>query len=56
MAKELASTGRMLDAQEAHELGLVNHVYPVESFQDRADGLVGRIADRPPLALERLGA
>jgi len=32
MAKELAYTGHVVDAEEAHELGLVNHVYPVESF------------------------
>lgn len=54
MAKELASTGRVLDAEEAHEPGLFNHIYPTESFESRANDLVGRIANGPPVALESL--
>lgn len=35
-AKELVYTGRMIKAQEAKEIGLVNHVYPHESLMEEA--------------------
>ena len=35
-AKELALTGRHITAQEAHTIGLVNHIYPREELMDRA--------------------
>jgi cyclohexa-1,5-dienecarbonyl-CoA hydratase len=41
-AIELVALGATLRADEAHRLGLVNHVYPVDGFQDRvADYLDG---------------
>lgn len=43
-AKELLFTGVRLSAQEALEIGLVNHVWPVEEFDKRVSELAERIA------------
>ena len=50
MAMELALTGRILDGERAEELGLVNHVYPSDEFEARADDLVDELATGPPVA------
>jgi len=50
-AKELIFTGRQVDAAEAHESGLANHVYPHEELMDRALELAAEIAAKPPWAL-----
>lgn len=52
MAAELALTGDVIDAQTALQIGLVNHVYPADSFLDEAVKLAARIAQYPRLALE----
>ena len=49
-AKELVFTGEMLDAEEAADLGLFNHVYE-EDFDERADEFVEPIAAGPTVAL-----
>jgi 2-(1,2-epoxy-1,2-dihydrophenyl)acetyl-CoA isomerase len=49
-AKELVFTGEMLDADEAAELGLFNHVYE-EDFEEQAAAFVEPIADGPTVAL-----
>jgi enoyl-CoA hydratase len=51
MAKELALTGRRVTAEEAHRIGLVNHVYPREELMDRAMELAEQLAAKPRLAL-----
>lgn len=51
VAKELVFTGRLLDAEEAAELGLGNHVYAAEEFEERAEAFVARIAEGPTVAL-----
>ncbi|MCM2278002.1 MAG: enoyl-CoA hydratase-related protein [Oligoflexia bacterium] len=43
-AKELIFSGRKLKADEAKALGLVNHVYPVAEFHEKALGLAREIA------------
>ncbi|MFB6352668.1 MAG: enoyl-CoA hydratase/isomerase family protein [Halobacteriales archaeon] len=50
-AKELLLTGEILDAERAAELGLLNHVYPADAFDDRVADLVATIADGPTVAL-----
>jgi enoyl-CoA hydratase len=50
-AKELALTGRNITAREAHEIGLVNHVYPREELMPRAMELARTLAAKPRFAL-----
>jgi enoyl-CoA hydratase/carnithine racemase len=50
-AKEILYMGDLIDAQEAHRLGLVNRVVPHDSLQDEALKLANRLALVPPKAL-----
>jgi enoyl-CoA hydratase len=50
-ALELILGGEMIDAEEAHRIGLVNRVVPGESLLQEARELVGRIVKNGPLAL-----
>jgi len=51
VAKELVFTGEIVDSDRALDLGLVNHVYPEEEFDERADALIDRVATGPTVAL-----
>ncbi len=51
LAMEVILNDRRLSAQEALEHGLVNHVYPVESYLDEALKLAAEIAARAPVAV-----
>lgn len=48
--------GESVGAARAREMGLVNEVYPRETFESEVDGFVTRLAARPvqPLALAKL--
>jgi enoyl-CoA hydratase len=50
-AKELIFTGRQVDAREARDAGLVNHVHSAEELLERALELAATIADKPPWAI-----
>ncbi len=50
-ALELLWTAEFIDAETAERIGLVNHVYPDESFLDDAMALAGRIAAAAPLSV-----
>jgi enoyl-CoA hydratase len=50
-ALELILTGEMIDAEEAHRIGLVNRVVSGESLLQEARELVERIVKNGPLAL-----
>jgi len=50
-AKELIYTGRMVKADEALTIGLVNQVTPVESLMDEAKKMAKQIAGNAPLAV-----
>lgn len=54
LAMELAMTGRIVDGERASELGLVNHVFPTDEFEERADEIVSAIATGPPIALQHI--
>jgi 2-(1,2-epoxy-1,2-dihydrophenyl)acetyl-CoA isomerase len=51
IAKELAYTADMVDAERAERIGLVNRVVPADELDAAVDGLTARIAAGPPLAL-----
>lgn len=51
-ASEILFTGEMLDANEAYRIGLVNHVYPLESLMTGALSLAKKIASRAPVAVQ----
>jgi 2-(1,2-epoxy-1,2-dihydrophenyl)acetyl-CoA isomerase len=50
-AKELAFTAKMVSADEAAELGLVNAVFPAGALDASVDAVVATIAAGPPIAL-----
>ncbi|SEH13478.1 enoyl-CoA hydratase [Natronorubrum sediminis] len=50
LARELILTGRTVDADEADEIGLANHVYPDEAFDDEVRKLATQLASRAPIA------
>lgn len=54
LAMEMVLNNRWLSAEEALQHGLVNHVYPVESYLDEALKLANSIACQAPVAV-RLG-
>lgn len=51
---ELLFTGAMVDAHEARRLGLVQQVFPAESFKADAGAYVATIAGNAPLTLRAL--
>jgi enoyl-CoA hydratase len=50
-ALELIMTGEMIDAQEAHRIGLVNHVYPQPELLSAAEQLAKKIAANGPVSV-----
>ncbi len=54
LAMEMVLNNRWLSAQEALQHGLVNHVYPVDSYLDESLRLAAEIANQAPIAA-RLG-
>jgi enoyl-CoA hydratase/carnithine racemase len=53
-AAEIAFTGRTLSADESLELGLVNHVVPLEELADRTAQMAAEIAANAPLAVRAI--
>ena len=51
VAKELVLTGDIIGADRAKDLGLVNHVYSDEEFDDEVEEFVEKIVSGPPVAL-----
>jgi enoyl-CoA hydratase len=51
-AMEIILTGRSITANEAHAMGLVNRVAPVELYLDEAKGLAIEIAKKSPVAVK----
>jgi enoyl-CoA hydratase len=50
-AMEMVLTGRMITAEEALRLGLVNKVVPVEHYLNEAIAWAKEIASKPPIAV-----
>ena len=51
-AKELVYTGRLVKADEAKEIGLVNHVYPLASLQEEAMKMSEAIAKNSAIGVQ----
>jgi len=51
-AMKMVLTGEYIDATEAHRLGLVNQVVPVELLLEEAMEIAEKIAAKPPLAVK----
>lgn len=49
-AKELLLTGDSIDADEAHRLGMVSKIFPVDELEDKTLAFARRIAERPTMA------
>ncbi len=52
-AMEMMFSGRDVHAEEAHQIGLANRVYPEETFHKDAHAFAADLAKQAPLALER---
>lgn len=52
IAMQLALTGEMITAQEAHRIGLVNEVTPAAELIPRAEAIAGKIIANAPLAVQ----
>lgn len=48
---DLTLTGRMMDAQECHAIGLVNRLVPQDQVMTQALALAQELADKPPVAM-----
>ena len=53
-ALELLWTSRFIDAQEALDIGLVNHVYPEAEFRDCVREFATSIAEAAPLSVRTI--
>ncbi|MBM3910895.1 MAG: enoyl-CoA hydratase/isomerase family protein [Nitrosopumilaceae archaeon] len=51
-AKELVYTGKMIKADEAKEIGLVNHVVPLASLMDEAMKMAKAIAENSAMGVQ----
>jgi enoyl-CoA hydratase len=51
-AKEFLFTGEWMSAAEAHRLGMINHVVPLEQLQEAALTMARKIATKPLFALK----
>ena len=49
-ATDLMFTGRLVEADEALEIGLVHRIAPTEKFQDKVSALSLQLAAGPPIA------
>ncbi|MEG0806403.1 MAG: enoyl-CoA hydratase-related protein [Lachnospiraceae bacterium] len=50
-AKEMIYGARNIKAEEAYRIGLVNHIYPMETLMEEAMKLAGAVAKNAPIAV-----
>jgi enoyl-CoA hydratase/carnithine racemase len=54
LARDLCLSGRRIDAQEAHRIGLVSSVVPLDRLLDEAMSVANDIAEAPLVTLKRV--
>jgi enoyl-CoA hydratase len=54
LARDLCLSGRRIDAQEAHRIGLVSSVVPLDRLLDEAMAVANSIAEAPLATLKRV--
>ncbi len=54
IAMELMMTGRVISAEEALKIGLVNQVAPLESFMGKVGEFIELLLSKPPFALKAI--
>ena len=52
VALQLILSGAMIDAQEAHRVGLVNEVVPADELISRAEAILNQIGANAPLSIK----
>lgn len=52
VAKEMIYTGKMIDAQTALQIGLINKVFPADQFAAAAKEYTKELASKPPVAVK----
>jgi enoyl-CoA hydratase/carnithine racemase len=55
-ARRMILRGRTVNASEAHELSLVDEVFPTAEFEEKATTVIDRLAKQPPAALRSVKA
>jgi len=53
-AYELGLTGEAVEAREAERIGLVNHVFPVDGFDDEVQRYASKLATQAPIAMAKI--
>jgi enoyl-CoA hydratase len=53
IANEIIITGRMINATEAKEIGLVNHVVPIEELKEKCEEIAMQILKNGPNAIAK---
>jgi enoyl-CoA hydratase/carnithine racemase len=48
---ELTLTGRMMDGDECHHIGLIHHLVPQDELMAKAREVVALLASKPPIAM-----
>ena len=48
---ELTLTGRMMEAEECHQIGLIHHLVPRDQVMTRAREMAQLLASKPPIAM-----
>jgi 2-(1,2-epoxy-1,2-dihydrophenyl)acetyl-CoA isomerase len=51
VAAEMFYLGEMIDAQSAHRLGILNHLFPADQFESAVTSFAKKIAEGPQLAI-----
>jgi 2-(1,2-epoxy-1,2-dihydrophenyl)acetyl-CoA isomerase len=51
VAAEMFYLGEMIDAQSAHRLGIINHLFPADKFEAAVAAFAAKIADGPQIAI-----